>query len=96
MSEQPTGSSINAGGRPAPKVVSEFHTNSDIDTSAGAQHHSLGIGANQASPGPHNHDGSNSVLLLEGFTLTGSKSTGAALASIISALVRLGAADETT
>lgn len=90
------GSSINASQRPAPKVVSEFHSNDDVDSSASAHHHTLGSGANQASPGYHNHDGSNSVLLLDGITLTGSKSTGAALASVVSALVRLGAADETT
>lgn len=96
MAEKNVGSSINAAGRPAPKVVSEFHTNDDVDSSSDAHHHTLGPGANQAAPGYHNHDGSNSVALLEGFTLTGSKSTGAALASAISALVMLGAQDETT
>lgn len=90
------GSSINAENRPAPKTVSDFHVNSDLDSSSEAQHHTLGPGANQAAPGYHNHDGSNSVALLEGVTLTGSKTTGAALSSVISALVMLGAMDETT
>ena len=96
MSEQVTGSSINADMRPPAREVAEFHSNADTDSSQAALHHTLGMGANQAAPGYHTHDGSNSPLLLEGYTLTGSKSTGAALASIVGALVRLGAVDETT
>lgn len=95
MAESTSGS-INASDRPAPKVVSEFHTNDDVDSSSDAHHHTLGPGANQASPGYHNHDGSNSVQLLSGVILSGSKTTGAALASVVSALVMLGAQDETT
>lgn len=91
-----TGSSINSEDRPGPKVVSEFHVNSDKDSSADAQHHTLGPGVNQAASGAHNHDGTNSPRLLDGFILSGSKTTGAALASVISALVMLGAQDETT
>lgn len=37
--------------------VNDFHINSDVDKSTLAQHHTLGIQANQASPGDHNHDG---------------------------------------
>lgn len=97
MAEQTnSGGSINASARPAPKVVSEFHTNDDVDSSSEAHHHTLGPNANQASPGYHNHDGSNSVQLLDGFIISGSKATGAALASVVGALVMLGAQDETT
>ena len=96
MAENTTGSSVNAGMRPPPKTVTEFHTNDDVDTSGQAHHHTLGIGANQAAPGPHRHDGSDSVYLLEGYTISGSKTTGAALSSVIAALVMLGAKDEST
>lgn len=43
--------------------VNDFHINSDVDKSTLAQHHTLGIQANQASPGDHNHDGRNSRKL---------------------------------
>lgn len=39
--------------------VNDFHINSDVDKSTIAQHHTLGIQANQAAPGDHNHDGKN-------------------------------------
>lgn len=82
--------------RPPVRVVRDFHTNSDLDSNQDAQHHTIGIGMNQAASGAHNHDGANSVKLLEGYTLGGSKSGGAALESVIGALVRMGAIDETT
>ena len=41
-------------------IVNSFHLNSDIDKSAISQHHTLGISATQASPGDHNHDGTDS------------------------------------
>lgn len=40
--------------------LDEYHKNSDVDTSNYAMHHTLGINSNQASPGPHVHDGVNS------------------------------------
>jgi hypothetical protein len=40
---------------PAPQDVSAFHQNSDKDSSAFAQHHTLGPDANQAAPGNHTH-----------------------------------------
>ncbi len=43
-----------------PTEVSDFHQNSDVDSSAQAQHHTLGIQQNQASPGAHTHNGANS------------------------------------
>lgn len=38
------------------KEVSDFHNNSDVDSSAKAQHHTLGVGPTQAAPGNHDHD----------------------------------------
>lgn len=48
---------------PTPEEVNTFHLNSDKDASAQALHHTLGLGANQASPGNHNHDGKNSAKI---------------------------------
>jgi hypothetical protein len=54
---------------PVPPTSSESmkaHTNSDADSSTGAQHHSLGIGHAQASPGDHTHNGKNSKRIGKG------------------------------
>lgn len=88
--------SMNANMRPEARVVNEFHSNDDVDKDSNAHHHTLGAGANQASPGPHRHDGTDSVSLLEGFELSGSKGGNLAVGSIIQALVQLGATDNTT
>jgi hypothetical protein len=40
---------------PSPQDVTQFHSNSDKDSSAYAQHHTLGKGSNQAAPGDHTH-----------------------------------------
>lgn len=90
------GSSVDSSLRPDARTVNEFHSNDDLDKDANSHHHSLGSGANQASPGGHNHDGSTSVQLLEGFTLSGTRGTATSIVSIISALVQLGATDNTT
>lgn len=82
--------------RPAPQVVSEFHQNSDVDSEKDAQHHTIGTGVNQASSGAHKHDGNDSFLLLEGVELIGAKGGNTALASVIAALVGMGAKDSTT
>lgn len=87
--------SVNSALRPTARQVAEFHIFSDKDSSADAQHHTLGTGTNQASPGSHNHDGGNSVALLANYTISGSRSSGAALVSVIEALVQLGATDST-
>jgi hypothetical protein len=54
--------------------VNDFHSNSDVDKSTLAQHHTLGPQPNQASPGDHNHDGRNSRKLdlkdLKGSSIT--------------------------
>lgn len=81
---------------PTPKTVNKFHFKSDVDSSATAQHHTLGFKAEQASPGNHIHDGRSSKQLLAGITISGSLSGGAALESVIDALVFLGATDSTT
>lgn len=90
------GSSIDSNLRPDSKTINEFHTNDDVDKDSGAHHHTLGGGANQASPGSHSHDGTDSVALLEGIELAGSKGGNLALGSVIQALVELGATDNTT
>lgn len=83
--------------RPTAKEVTEFHVNSDRDSSADAIHHTLGTGVNQAASGAHNHDGSNSVKLGEGIIIAGAKGGNTALASAIAAMVQiLGVKDETT
>ncbi len=76
-------------------TVNAFHKKSDVDSSANAQHHTIGPRKNQAADGAHTHDGSNSLLILEGVTLSGSRGGNAALASVIAALVQLGATDST-
>lgn len=90
------GGSVNSSLRPEGKVVNEFHTNDDVDKDSNAHHHTLGSGANQASPGSHKHDGTDSIQLLEGITIAGAKGGNVALASAINALVQLGATDNTT
>ena len=79
-----------------PQTVARFHNKSDVDSSSEAQHHTLGIKKDQSSPGDHIHDGTTSRKLLSGTTITGSRGGNAAVASIIAALVKLGATDSTT
>ena len=81
---------------PSAEIVRQFHKNSDVDVRPESIHHTLGAGKNQATAGDHNHNGGNSKLLLEGYTITGSRSAGTTITSIIAALVRLGAKDEST
>lgn len=83
-------------GSPTSLIVNKFHTKSDVDSSSFAQHHTIGNRTHQAASGAHTHDGKNSRTLLEGVSITGSRSGGAALDSVISALVKLGATDSTT
>lgn len=95
MAEENVNATETAG-RPNARAVTEFHTNSDVDSHDQAQHHTLGVGVNQAAPGSHTHDGVNSPALLEGMTLSGSRGSSGAMLSIITALVQLGATDETS
>lgn len=78
------------------KTVTEFHKKDDVDSGWEAHHHTLGTKHDQASPGDHNHNGQNSLRIAKGITITGSRSGGAALVSVIAALVKLGATDSTT
>ena len=55
---------------PAPREVNQFHQRSDVDSSTNAQHHTLGIKHDQASPGDHNHDGRGSRKLGQGLGLS--------------------------
>lgn len=72
------------------------HAKSDLDAAQYSQHHTLGTNHNQASPGDHSHDGYTSRKIASSITLTGSRSGGAALVSVIAALVALGATDSTS
>lgn len=81
---------------PTAKDVSKFHTNADTDGDEGSIHHSLGPRKGQAAGGDHDHRGGNSVALLQGTTISGSRGGNAAVTSIIAALVELGATDNTT
>lgn len=56
--------------------VNRFHRNSDVDVGPLAQHHRLGTGANQASPGNHVHDGKQSKLIGTGMNITVLTSSG--------------------
>lgn len=49
-----------------PKSVDQGHSNSDVDSSKFAQHHTLGYTPGQASPGNHVHDGSQSKQISAG------------------------------
>src|SRR5688572_27791704 len=44
----------------SPQSTRRSHDRADTDLSHRALHHTLGIGHNQASPGDHYHDGTNS------------------------------------
>ena len=81
-----------------PQTVAKFHEKADTDAGADSLHHTLGPRNGQSSPGDHNHNGKNSRKLLAGTTLTGAKTgnPAPALASVIAALVKLGATDSTT
>ena len=77
--------------------VEKLHRSADTDVRRESIHHTLGPRSSQAASGDHKHDGSDSPLLLEGLTITGSRASPTAiLPSIIAALVRLGATDSST
>lgn len=78
------------------RAVAEIHRNADTDSGKTAVHHSIGPAPDQAASGAHIHDGGETRQLLAGVVLTGAKAGNAALASVISALVLLGAQDNTT
>lgn len=55
---------------PEPRDVNTFHTRSDSDTGPNAQHHTIGIGHNQAAAGDHNHDGTATRKVGTGLKMT--------------------------
>jgi hypothetical protein len=80
-----------------PRTVAEIHSTDDVDTSKDAHHHTLGPSSNQSSRGNHNHDGTDSVFLMEGVTISGSRGGNVALANLISELAQvLGFTNNTT
>ena len=81
---------------PTAEEVEKFHTNAATDSRREDIHHTVGLSENQASPGNHNHRGGDSLLLLQGITITGSRGGNIALLSVIQALVALGASDSTS
>lgn len=81
---------------PTAEEVEDFHQNSDVDTRAESQHHTLGPMPNQAAKGDHKHDGGDSSLLLEGMTISGSRNSDTWRLSVNAILVRLGATDSST
>lgn len=81
---------------PDARTVDLFHKNASVDKRQEDIHHTLGVGPAQAAKGDHDHRGGNSVLLLEGYEIVGTKSIGSVDASIIECLVRLGAKDSST
>lgn len=46
-----------------PKVGVEAHRDADTDVEPSSIHHTLGLGANQAAPGNHNHDSEVNELI---------------------------------
>lgn len=97
LSDNPTGGFLpDENEKPPAQVVDDFHTYSDVDARQESQHHTLGANPTQASPGDHTHDGGDSVLLLEGFTISGQRTTDAWAQSVNAMLVRLGATDNST
>lgn len=73
---------------PEPREVNLFHKRSDVNSGPNAQHHTIGVDRNKASPGDHVHDGKSSRKLghAQGLTISGSKGGNAALASLITML----------
>lgn len=97
LSDNPTGGfASDENEKPSSQVVDDFHTHSDVDARSESQHHTLGANPAQASPGDHTHDGGDSILLLEGLTISGAQTTEAWAQSINAILVRLGATDSST
>lgn len=80
---------------PSSSAVNSFHNNSDADSAVTAQHHTLGIQHNQASPGDHLHNGKSSKRIGKSLDLTFPTTAGATynqaqIQKIIDALRALG------
>jgi hypothetical protein len=76
---------------PSARDVNKFHTNSDVDVSTTAHHHTIGVQRNQSASGLHNHTGTDSrkVGAGSGITVTGSRGGNAALQSLITQLQKV-------
>lgn len=79
----------------SPQSVGKLHSKSDVDSAITAQHHTLGIQHNQASPGDHMHNGRSSKRIGKGLDPTFPTTANAAysqaqIQSIIDALRDLG------
>lgn len=91
-----------SGSKPPARDVRDFHTNSDLDAGAQAQHHTLGPNENQASNGAHLHDGKNSKqialsdIVKTAPTITGAKGGNAALTSLLTQLQSIGLITDNT
>jgi len=96
MANENTKSEPGLSSAPSAKDVEQFHTNSDVDVRKDSLHHTVGQGPNQAASGDHNHYDGKSSPLYVGKTITGSRTNGTALASVIQILVDGGAVDTST
>lgn len=96
MTSQPVSTPNQLSDKPSATQVRDFHTYADTDATSDSLHHTLGPGQNQAAAGSHRHNGSDSMLLFEGISITGSRGGNTALASVIALLVQFGATDSTT
>ena len=90
MAENPLDGNLNS------ELVEKIHDFDDLDIRPESHHHTLGPGPAQAASGSHLHRGGDSMLLLAGSTLSGSRGSATAMVSIIATLVALGATDTTT
>lgn len=93
VENDPFGEIKKDGGPPvlSAQEVAAMHARSDRDSSVFAQHHTLGIKHNQASPGDHNHDakGSRKVGAGLGLSVTGSKGGNVALTNLLTMLAQV-------
>lgn len=80
---------------PSAKDVETAHTNADTDVRPESLHHTLGAAPSQASPGNHRHMGGDSLPLFDD-VVTGSRSGGTAMSSLLSILSKYGITDSTT
>jgi hypothetical protein len=90
------GNTSGFGQTPSAEIVDSFHTNADTDVRRESIHHTLGPLPTQAAPGNHSHKGGDSELLFTGETVSGSRTDGTAVQSIIQILVAFGATDSST
>jgi len=80
---------------PSSQTVTKFHANSDVDSTVTAQHHTLGIQHNQASPGDHTHNNKSSKKIGKGInpafpSVASATYSQAQIQSLIDALRALG------